>query len=272
MNEMILIDLETQGFTVESGIYEVACLAVKDGEIIDRLYLGKEIPDYAHKRVYGYGFEDISADPLSIQSFQSFVQKYNYPLVAHNCPFDKKFLVHYDWIDDRYPMFCSMRAIRSTHTNLERYGLGSLLMHCHVRTGHRHTAFGDVEGLHRVLLTLKPTNWFPTGTSIPKQKTKLKARPLEEIDLNLEKTHILANEIVCFTGASPYTRNTMQEIALLNGADVTDRVISSTTMLVVGADAGSKLAKALDLGITIISDEEFMNRLSVDGIEDRRFR
>lgn len=272
MNEMILIDLETQSFDVESGIYEVACLAVKDNEIVDRLYLGVEIPDYTGKRKYGFGFENISADSLSIKAFQEFVFKYNYPLVAHNCSFDRKFLIHYNWIDDEYPMFCSMRAIRSTFPNLERYNLSSLFDHCKVRTGHRHTAFGDVEGLRRVLLTLNPTNWYQVKSKRVKYLEKPKARSLDEIDLNIEKTHMLANEIICFTGASPYTRTTMQEIALMNGAEVTDNVVLKTTMLVVGAEAGSKLAKALDLGITIISDEEFMSRLSVEGIEDIRFR
>ena len=42
MNNMILIDLETQDFDVRSGIYEVACLAVEDYRVVDQLYLGKK--------------------------------------------------------------------------------------------------------------------------------------------------------------------------------------------------------------------------------------
>ncbi|WP_260508333.1 hypothetical protein [Listeria booriae] len=40
MDNMILIDIETQSFNVESGIYEVACLVVENYNIVDSLYLG----------------------------------------------------------------------------------------------------------------------------------------------------------------------------------------------------------------------------------------
>ena len=42
LDKMLLIDLETQSFSVESGIYEVACLVVENFEVIDKLYLGKK--------------------------------------------------------------------------------------------------------------------------------------------------------------------------------------------------------------------------------------
>lgn len=55
----------------------------------------------------------------------------------------------------------------------------------------------------------------------------------------------------------------MQEIAILNGAQITNEVTSKTTMLVVGYNAGSKLFRAQENGISIISDEEFMKILNV---------
>jgi DNA ligase (NAD+) len=42
---------------------------------------------------------------------------------------------------------------------------------------------------------------------------------------------------------------------------VTDSVTRRTTLLVVGADAGSKLRKAQELGVTIIDEDEFRRRL-----------
>lgn len=50
----------------------------------------------------------------------------------------------------------------------------------------------------------------------------------------------------------------MQEIAIINGAKISNNIQSSTTMLVVGEDAGSKLDKAQEKEIIIISDDEFM--------------
>ncbi|WP_311774319.1 BRCT domain-containing protein [Listeria booriae] len=63
---------------------------------------------------------------------------------------------------------------------------------------------------------------------------------------------------MCFTGKSRFIRSDMQEIAIINGAKISNNIQSSTTMLVVGEDAGSKLDKAQEKEIIIISDDEFM--------------
>lgn len=97
------------------------------------------------------------------------------------------------------------------------------------------------------------------------QSYKIKARSLESIDLNIDTTKILDGEFVCFTGKSDYPRNTMLEIAIKNGAEMSNNITSKTTMLVVGLDAGSKLDKAQEKGISIISDEEFMRMLNLTG-------
>ncbi len=45
------------------------------------------------------------------------------------------------------------------------------------------------------------------------------------------------------------------------GAKVTDSVSKKTDLVVVGADAGSKAAKAAALGVTVLAEEEFRDRL-----------
>jgi len=42
-------------------------------------------------------------------------------------------------------------------------------------------------------------------------------------------------------------------------------VSKKTTLLLVGADAGSKLRKAQELGLTIIDEDEFRRRLRAPG-------
>ena len=39
MNNYIVLDIETGGFDVISGIYEVAALAIENNKIIDKLHL-----------------------------------------------------------------------------------------------------------------------------------------------------------------------------------------------------------------------------------------
>lgn len=265
MDKMCLIDLETQDFSVYSGIFEVACLVVENFEVVDELYLGKEIPGYTGERKYGFGFYDISEDDSYISQFKEFLNKYPYPIVAHNCPFDRKFLVYYEWISEDYPTYCSMRAIRIADDTLESYALHNLVKYYKVADGIEHTAMSDVENVYKILKILKPKEWIPVG--VKKKNSKTKARIKDEVVLNIDSTSMLEGETVCFTGKSDYPRVTMHEIAIKNGAEISNNITSKTTLLVVGLDAGGKLDKAQERGIPIMSDNYFMQILNLKGKE-----
>ena len=267
LDKMLLIDLETQNFPVETGIYEVACLVVENYEVVDRLYLCKEISGYTGEKRYGFGFYDISQDEEHIRKFKEFLIKYPYPIVAHNCPFDRKFLVYYQWIANDYPAYCSMRAIRMADSSLGSYALHNLVKYYKVCERVDHTAMSDIDNVYKILKLVKPQTWLPVGTQARSKSypNKVKARALEDIDLKIDTTNILDGEFVCFTGKSDYPRNTMLEIAIKNGAEMSNSITSKTTMLVVGLDAGGKLDKAQEKGISIISDEEFMEMLNLKG-------
>jgi DNA polymerase III epsilon subunit-like protein len=169
LDKMILIDLETQDFSVHSGIYEVACLVVENFEVVDQLYLGKEILGYKGDRRYGFGFYNISQDEEHVHRFREFINKYPYPIVAHNCPFDRKFLVHYEWIAEDYPAYCSMRAIKMVDNTLGSYALQNLVRHYKVADEVEHTAMSDIENVYKILKLIKPQKWVPVGA---KSKSK----------------------------------------------------------------------------------------------------
>jgi DNA ligase (NAD+) len=72
----------------------------------------------------------------------------------------------------------------------------------------------------------------------------------------------LAGETVVITGTlATMTRDEARDAARRAGATVTDSVSRKTTLLVVGADAGSKLAKAEALGVPVVDEAEFRRRL-----------
>lgn len=281
---MILIDLETQNFPVESGIYEVACLVVRDYEIIDTLYLANEIEGYLAPRTHGYGFYDISQNDEYIIQFIEFISKYPYALVAHNCPFDKKFLVYYGWVDEDYLFYCSMRAMRRHYTTLESYSMEELLKYFGIAEVTDHRAMSDVQNLYRLLKRARPDEWIPVGVEAPRggrrrtggvvtkkrQSKKVKPRETEKFELPIPSTNILAEERICFTGRSIYKRDIMKQIALMNGAKVTKSVTSKTTLLVVGQDSGSKLDKAQAREISIVSDSDFLDMLGLGYKDDAR--
>jgi len=265
LDKMVLIDLETQDFRVETGIYEVACLAVENYEIVGRLYLAKEIPGYRGQRKYGFGFYNISRDPEYISRFQDFMEKHPYPIVAHNCSFDRKFLVYYRWLPADYPAYCSIQAIKAADGSLPSYALDYLVRHFHLAPAADHTAMSDTENLYRILKILRPRTWIPLGSEeFRPYGPRIKPRPLEEIDLPIATTDRLQGEVICFTGDSPYPRHIMQEIAIKNGARVVNSITPRTTMLVTGRHPGpKKLAQARERGLPIVPDHEFLARLNL---------
>ncbi|OYV81324.1 MAG: hypothetical protein B7Z64_10920, partial [Acidiphilium sp. 21-68-69] len=68
----------------------------------------------------------------------------------------------------------------------------------------------------------------------------------------------LAGKTIVFTGTlETLTRPEAKARAEALGAKVTESVSKKTDFVVVGAEAGSKAAKAASLGVTMLSETEF---------------
>jgi DNA ligase (NAD+) len=81
-----------------------------------------------------------------------------------------------------------------------------------------------------------------------KPKTKVK-----EVVTNTDNPFF--GKTVVITGSFSLNRDTIQSKLESLGAKVTGSVSKKTDLLIVGESAGSKLAKAKDLGIMILDDE-----------------
>jgi DNA ligase (NAD+) len=74
-----------------------------------------------------------------------------------------------------------------------------------------------------------------------------------------------AGETLVITGTlATMSRDEARDAARAAGATVTDSVSRKTTLLVAGAEAGSKLRKAQELGVTILDEDEFRRRLGLE--------
>ena len=67
---------------------------------------------------------------------------------------------------------------------------------------------------------------------------------------------------ICVTGSfDNYSRNEVVEMIEKNAGKASSSVSKKTSFLIAGEAAGSKLTKAQELGIEVISIDEFINRL-----------
>ena len=80
---------------------------------------------------------------------------------------------------------------------------------------------------------------------------------------NEDKSQLaMFGEKVVFTGKVKTARKVLKEMAVEAGADVQSGVNKKTTILVAGADAGSKLKKAEDLEVKVITEKEFLDMVN----------
>jgi DNA ligase (NAD+) len=101
----------------------------------------------------------------------------------------------------------------------------------------------------------------PHNIEVIEQLMACGINPIEEI-LPINKEGVFFNKTIVITGTLPtLSRDQAKEILEQAGAKVSGAVSAKTDYLLAGSEAGSKLDKAQALGITIISEEEFLMML-----------
>jgi DNA ligase (NAD+) len=89
--------------------------------------------------------------------------------------------------------------------------------------------------------------------------------PKEKVEVKVEiKGNSLDGKTILFTGTMKMNRKTMEQIAVENGATISSSVSTKLNYLVSGDDqigVSSKWKKADQLGVKIISEQEFLNMI-----------
>merc|ERR1719215_125781 len=75
----------------------------------------------------------------------------------------------------------------------------------------------------------------------------------------------LRGKKICFTGTLTMKRAEMVTAATNAGANVVSSISAMTNVLVAGPGAGSKMAKALALGVKVMNEAEFRKAAGVGG-------
>ncbi|OQA24896.1 MAG: DNA ligase [Verrucomicrobia bacterium ADurb.Bin345] len=102
----------------------------------------------------------------------------------------------------------------------------------------------------------------PRNQALLKRLAQAGVRPVEPESRAEPQEGPFAGKTVVITGTlSQYSREEAQEEIRKRGGRVTDSVSKKTDYLVVGADAGSKLAKAQKLGVPVLDEAAFLKML-----------
>lgn len=100
------------------------------------------------------------------------------------------------------------------------------------------------------------------------ESTKSLITEFKELGLTMQgekkvlNSNLFEGKTFVLTGALPtYTRSEAGAIVEQNGGKVSSSVSKKTSYVLAGEDAGSKLTKAQALGVTVISEEEFLSMI-----------
>ena len=121
------------------------------------------------------------------------------------------------------------------------------------------SSLSQIEGIGP-LMVHSLVEYFKNEEAIVKVRNLLKQIEITNIKNQQNTNSAVTNIKLVFTGTfKNASRAEMKEIAEKNGAKVLTSLSSSVEVLVVGEGPGSKLKKASDLGIKIVSEEEFLS-------------
>lgn len=266
--KFIIVDIETPfSLSPKDGIREVAAIVVEDYKVVEELHLAIINNEDEYEKGYGSGLDNIEENEILREKFRTLISKYKYPIVAHNASFERNFLNHWKWIDKNQKFYCSMNTIKAME-KLGSYKLVDLLNHYNIKDDQKHTAMQDVLDLLELLKAVKPKKWSKLGEisnavkikrnyEVDKEKREEDKARLELAKENIIE-NILNNKSIVFTGDTLKSRVEMSELAIKYGGLVKGSVSKKTDIVVVGENPGSKLSKAQELGIEILSEDEFL--------------
>jgi len=125
----------------------------------------------------------------------------------------------------------------------------------------------ELDDVHEIGLTMAQSihDWFADkgNRELCERLTQAGVRTEIEAQLRTEPTkQQFAGKVFVLTGSLPsMTRDEARELIETNGGRVTGSVSKKTDYVLAGADPGSKLEKANQLGVQVIDEAEFKKML-----------
>jgi DNA ligase (NAD+) len=125
----------------------------------------------------------------------------------------------------------------------------------------------EIDDVHEIGLTMAESihDWFADegNAGLCERLRAAGVRTELEKSATKEEPQTLAGKILVLTGTLPtMTRDEAMALIEARGGRVTSSVSKKTDFVLAGAEAGSKLDKANQLGVKVIDEEEFQKLIS----------
>ncbi len=116
--------------------------------------------------------------------------------------------------------------------------------------------YEEIEAIYGVgpIVAQAVVDWFKVADNRKLVKNLLKYIEIEKVKVGSK----LAGKSFVFTGTMNIERDAAQAKVRELGGEVSSSVSKNTTYLVAGESAGSKLERARDLGVAVLTEEEFL--------------
>ena len=122
--------------------------------------------------------------------------------------------------------------------------------------------FESIYGVGEVVARSLET-WFKNPDNKKLVRNLLKQIEIEKPSKVQTENLKLAGKTFVFTGTMPtLDRDTAQDMVRSLGGEVSSSVSKKTTYVVAGAEAGSKLEKAKELGVRVLDEDGFRGMVS----------
>lgn len=284
------IDFETAN-SHRSSICSIGLTSVRDGKICGHQHcFVRPRPLYFddwNVRIHGITENDVRNAPEFIDLWPTLGALIEGSvMVAHNAAFDMSALRSaLDECGLPYPQLsylCSLLIARKLWPQFSSHGLSVLAHEFQIPLKH-HDAESDAAAAAQIVLRaaselgvssigelvhacgVTPGSLYPGGytpCSAELYRADSKKVPLSTRVRLIVNAHALAGHTVVFTGTlARHTRDEAQKLIEDAGGKVSGSVSKKTSYVVAGEDAGSKLDKAVSLGVKVISEAELMAML-----------
>lgn len=291
--QFVAIDFETANVS-RSSVCQIGLAVLRDGAIVERrAWLVKPSPlEFSpwNVQVHGITEEQVRNAPSFDRAWRYIAPKLrNQSLVAHNASFDmgvlRSVLEQYNLQFPEVSYLCSLLIARRVWPEFQSHRLSVLTQVFGISNKH-HDAGEDAVAVAKLLLKaasdvnaksieeladfcgITPGRLFPGGY-IPCSAERIS----EQTETETVKERViwgscgvdsvsLSRMCFVFTGTlAHYSRDQAKKLIEDAGGRVSGSVSKKTDYVVAGADAGSKLDKARELGVQVIDEKRMLELL-----------